>query len=199
MAGKSFVTGSPLVAFTEEGRVVSWNDAMTALTGVGADEAMGRRCWDVLRIRDTKGAPLCTASCRVGRCALAGEPVDVREAIISTRSGCRHVSLATMAVTGGDEPIGVHVLTGGRDLTPEEIALVRDLECLTARQRDVLDLLSQGIPAKLIALRLGLAERTVRNYIREILMLLRCNSQLEALAKLGPLGPRLVRDAAGAQ
>jgi DNA-binding CsgD family transcriptional regulator len=99
-----------------------------------------------------------------------------------------------MAVTGGEEPIGIHVLTGGRALTPEEIALVRDLEALTARQRDVLALLSQGVPAKLIALRLGLAERTVRNYIREILMLLRCNSQLEALAKLGPLNPRLVAD-----
>ena len=38
-------------------------------------------------------------------------------------------------------------------------------------------------PAKVIAARLGLAEDTVRNHIRAILMALGSHSQLEAVAK----------------
>jgi DNA-binding NarL/FixJ family response regulator len=54
---------------------------------------------------------------------------------------------------------------------------------LTARQQQVLRLLAEGVPAKVIATRLGLAEATVRNHIRAILAALETHSQLEAIAK----------------
>jgi DNA-binding CsgD family transcriptional regulator len=54
---------------------------------------------------------------------------------------------------------------------------------LTRRQREVLELLADGVPAKLVARRLGIAEVTVRNHIRAILTELRCHSQLEAVAE----------------
>jgi DNA-binding NarL/FixJ family response regulator len=47
----------------------------------------------------------------------------------------------------------------------------------------VLGLLAEGVPAKVIAARLGLAEATVRNHIRAILFELGTHSQLEAVAK----------------
>ena len=53
---------------------------------------------------------------------------------------------------------------------------------LSPRQRQVLGLLAEGTPAREIALRLGLAEATVRNHIRLILRKLGCHSQLEAVA-----------------
>lgn len=52
-------------------------------------------------------------------------------------------------------------------------------------------LLANGIPAREIAVRLGLAETTVRNHIRHLLRKLGCHSQLEAVAvayRLGLLG-----------
>ena len=52
-------------------------------------------------------------------------------------------------------------------------------------------LLANGIPAREIALRLGLAEPTVRNHIRHLLRKLGCHSQLEAVAvayRLGLIG-----------
>jgi DNA-binding NarL/FixJ family response regulator len=54
---------------------------------------------------------------------------------------------------------------------------------LTPRQQEVLGLLADGAPAKVIAARLGLAEHTVRNHIRAILIALGSHSQLEAVAK----------------
>jgi DNA-binding NarL/FixJ family response regulator len=47
----------------------------------------------------------------------------------------------------------------------------------------VLGLLADGVPAKLIAARLGVAEATVRNHIRAVLAALETHSQLEAIAK----------------
>jgi hypothetical protein len=57
---------------------------------------------------------------------------------------------------------------------------------------DVLALVAKGMPATVIAAELGIAERTARNYIREILLMLRCRTQLEALAKLARLAERAV-------
>lgn len=53
---------------------------------------------------------------------------------------------------------------------------------LSRRQSEVLELLASGIPARQIAVRLGLAETTVRNHIRHLLRKLGCHSQLEAVA-----------------
>lgn len=53
---------------------------------------------------------------------------------------------------------------------------------LSPRQRQVLGLLAEGTSAREIALRLDLAEATVRNHIRLILRKLGCHSQLEAVA-----------------
>ena len=53
---------------------------------------------------------------------------------------------------------------------------------LSPRQRQVLALLAEGTPAREIAVRLDLAEATVRNHIRLILRKLGCHSQLEAVA-----------------
>jgi DNA-binding CsgD family transcriptional regulator len=53
---------------------------------------------------------------------------------------------------------------------------------LSRRQCEVLELLADGVPAREIARRLGLAEPTVRNHIRLVLRKLDCHSQLEAVA-----------------
>ena len=54
---------------------------------------------------------------------------------------------------------------------------------LTPRQLEVLSLVADGYSARQIARRLGLAEPTVRNHIRAILVELRVHSQLAAVAR----------------
>lgn len=53
---------------------------------------------------------------------------------------------------------------------------------LSTRQREVLELLADGLPARLIAERLGIAETTARNHIHALLHRLGCHSQLQAVA-----------------
>jgi DNA-binding CsgD family transcriptional regulator len=78
----------------------------------------------------------------------------------------------------GEPPTFVHLL---HDVSPPE---------LTGRNSssphadfEVLSLLAEGIPAKRIATRLGVAEATVRNHIRTIRLQLDCHSQLEVIAE----------------
>lgn len=52
---------------------------------------------------------------------------------------------------------------------------------LTARQREVLDLLSQGLSNKLIARRLGLSENTVRRHVQDILQHFQVANRAEAV------------------
>ncbi len=54
---------------------------------------------------------------------------------------------------------------------------------LSPRQREVLELMSEGVRAREIAARLGLSPTTVRNHIRGLLRRLDCHSQLEAVAR----------------
>ena len=60
---------------------------------------------------------------------------------------------------------------------------------LTPRQREILQLLADGQRVPHIALRLHVAETTVRNHIRAILRALGVNSQLEAVARARTLTP----------
>ncbi|WP_313896692.1 helix-turn-helix transcriptional regulator [Streptomyces sp. GC420] len=53
---------------------------------------------------------------------------------------------------------------------------------LTDREREVLDLLAQGLDNASIARRLVLSEKTVRNRVGEVLAKLRARSRAEAVA-----------------
>ena len=78
-------------------------------------------------------------------------------------------------------PVYLHLLRNGGEPAAARAAAGQPTR-LTRRQLEVLSLIDQGLPAKAIANRLEIAEPTVRNHIRSILLELGCHSQLEALA-----------------
>ncbi|HSP71836.1 MAG TPA: LuxR C-terminal-related transcriptional regulator [Gaiellaceae bacterium] len=173
---EQYKSGDALLAFDEEMVVRSWNAAAEQLTGIPAAEAVGRTCWELLGAVDEHGAIVCHAGCSGFRLAREGRPAPTRHVSIRTARGRRHVAMATVANSG----TFLHVLTdapGG----PEDEPLV-DGE-LTDRQRQILERIAAGHPAKVIARELGIAEVTVRNHIRAILLSLGCHSQLEAVAE----------------
>ena len=55
-------------------------------------------------------------------------------------------------------------------------------ESLTARELEVLQLMSEGLANQLIAERLFLSLNTVRNHVRNVLAKLNAHSKLEAVA-----------------
>jgi DNA-binding NarL/FixJ family response regulator len=69
-----------------------------------------------------------------------------------------------------------------RHMPPEPEALA-EAPHLTPRQCEVLDLLCQGLPNKVIGRRLGLSENTVRGHVQAILAFLDVSSRTEAVIK----------------
>ena len=179
-----FRSGDALVAFDEELRIVLWNAAAEDLTGTTAEDAIGRPCWDVLCGVDTHGGLVCHRGCSGARLARQGWPVAAQELLIKTAGGRRQVMVSTISMRmNGDDPLYVHVLRNGQVLQDGDDPERAEDPDLTPRQLEVLDALAAGEPAKLIAVRLGIAETTVRNHIRMVLVGLGCHSQLEAVAE----------------
>ena len=89
-----------------------------------------------------------------------------------------------------------HVLAGGVYLAPDTTPMPdgdgahieRDALGLTARQTDVLKLLVQGKPNKLICRDLRLSEGTVKVHVSAILKALRVHTRTEAIATLARRG-----------
>ena len=175
---QAFRSGDALFAFDADLTIVSWNRAAEELTGVSADEAVGRYCWEALGGHDERGNLVCHRGCSTARLARERWPVSCQALLIKAREGEGRVEVSTIAVDEGDRSLFLHVMvprseTSSPRATPG---------LLTARQRQVLRLLADGVPAKVIAVRLGITEATVRNHIRAILVELGSHSQLEAIA-----------------
>jgi DNA-binding CsgD family transcriptional regulator len=180
MAGQpapSVRSGDALFAFDSDLTIVSWNPPAEALTGVSAEQAVGRPCWEVLGAHDGRGNLVCHPGCSVARLASENWSVGCQKLVIETREGTRTLHVSTIALEDGDARSFLHVLV------PHEGSLPSGFRLLTARQQEVLQLLAGGVPAKEVAIRLGIVEVTVRNHIRAILIALGAHSQLEAIAK----------------
>ena len=162
---------------------MSWNSAAEALTGISSADAVGKRCWDVVGGLDERGSLVCHTGCSGARLAAEGWPVHCQQLLVKTASGTRRrVSVSTISVRNGDQPLFLHLLRDGEaEVDPDDQPSGRSA-ALTPRQLEVLELIDQGYSAKAIADRLGIAEPTVRNHIRAILLEFGAHSQLEALA-----------------
>jgi two-component system, NarL family, nitrate/nitrite response regulator NarL len=70
-----------------------------------------------------------------------------------------------------------------RELERHDTKRVQQLESLTPREREILDLMSQGLDNREIAARLHVAYPTVRSHVRKVLEKLDARSRLEAVVK----------------
>ncbi|MEZ5098666.1 MAG: LuxR C-terminal-related transcriptional regulator [Thermoleophilia bacterium] len=181
MPAQDLRSGDPLFATDRTLQIVVWNTAAEELTGIPAEEAIGRPCWQVICGHDDRGALTCHADCAGARDALAGWPVRRRALWIKTSSGRRRVALSTVVVPDEPGPLIVHLLDDA-DPGAQPSPPPGPRPMLSPRQLEVLRLLADGLTAKQVAHRLTLAMPTVRNHIRGILTELGAHSQLEALA-----------------
>jgi len=175
------VSGDALCVLDEEHRVVVWNRAAEELTGLAAEQVLGRPCWDVLKAHSERGSLVCHPDCSSARLAREGWPIAEQRLQIQTSDGLKPVDVTTISLVDGDERLLVRVLRPvappGRERTENGGAR------LTPRQLEVLRLLESGLSARTIAEHLGIAETTTRNHIHALLLELGAHSQLEAVAR----------------
>jgi len=186
-------------------RIVHWDHQAEALTGLLAEEIVGRPCYEALRGEREGGGRLCASGCPVMALARVGHAVPSYDMRIETRvGGKRWVNVSVLSVDSEEGTYLIHLLRDAqREHETLEMArdLVRlssgggvrapqrdDVPELTPRQAEVLALLAGGKPASEIGGELFLSEATVRNHIRALLLALGAHSQLEALARAREAG-----------
>ena len=192
-------TSDAMLAIDAELRIIAWNEAATALLGYTPAEALGRPCHEILCWRDRCGDDVCGGLCPA---VLPGEPDEVMETKevlgrsatgktlwltastivppLELRNECRLVHLIREVSFPPElERLVVERLDGWSPASPNGD---RRLDVLTPRERDVLQLLTEGLDGAAIAERLFLSPATVRNHIQHILAKLGVHSRVEAVA-----------------
>lgn len=179
-------SGDAVFAFDRDLTVRSWNHQAELLTGLPAESVVGRPCWEAMAAVDEEGALVCHSGCSCARLAREGWPVPRKTLLVRSNNGSRRrLSVSTICLNENGSQLFLHVLDSEAPLSllqqPARVGL-------TPRQREVLSLVADGYSARQIARRLDLAEPTVRNHIRAILVELRVHSQLAAVARARKLG-----------
>lgn len=176
-------------------RIVFWNRSAEAICGLSSAEVVGRRCHEVFCGRDEDGNRVCCLRCPLFVMVQQGERVSPRDMVITARGGeQRRVNFSTLAAPGGVavlhlfRDISDHYartrmadeILLGRLRTPQSMPL--PLAALTAREREVLGLLTSGADTKGIAGALFISRLTARNHVQHILRKLGAASRTEAVA-----------------
>jgi PAS domain S-box-containing protein len=98
--------------------VRSWNPAMVALTGYAEDEAVGQKCFNLLRARDADGVDMCAADCPILAAAKSGHE-EARDASVLNKDGvARWIRYNHAPVMGPDGEMDADVVVV-RDVTRE--------------------------------------------------------------------------------
>jgi PAS domain S-box-containing protein len=182
--------------------VIYWNDSAIEILGYKREDAVGKRCYEVLKGLGERGSAVCGPDCTMKTCAFRGEKIHNFNLLTAHKDGRTiWMNMSTMCARGfdGRDTVVVHMfrdvdrLQRSSDLVGEFMVRVAEVgvpvgaplkaapgDGLTAREEEVLALLGEGLSSKQIAARLTISEATARNHIQSILSKLGVHSRLEA-------------------
>ena len=199
-------SGDGCLAIDKNHRIILWNVTAQQLLATRPEEAIGRRCYEVLRGRDEHDNPICHPGCRILKAAKKGERIPSCDLVVPSGNGGQiWLSMSTLVVAREtlESALIVHLF---RDvdqrrrlerLARRTIESVSELteapvenpttenngsytEELTPRELEVLKLIVQGADAKAIAINLFVSEGTARKHTQSILTKLHVHSRVEA-------------------
>jgi PAS domain S-box-containing protein len=198
-------TGDGVCVVDGEQRIVLWSDAASRLLGFSPGEVLTRPCYEVLGGTDESGCAVCRRDCVTTRRVRRDEPVPVRDVQVRTRdAGRMWISVSTVAFPASWHELSVlaHLFRDADDRKQMESSCKRllaefssasftraearsgptpPINGLTAREHQVLQLLSTGASTDTICVRLGIATTTTRAHVRSILSKLGVRDRLEAV------------------
>ena len=201
-------TGDAVFVVAPDYRIAYWDSKSEFFTGIMAEDAVGKPCYDVVLGEREGGERFCSWGCSVMRMSQEGRPVTSYDMQVHSPSGGkRWVNVSTLSIDDEGGTYIVHLMRDAQkthetldmarnlirlskknDVKASTLTERRDLPALTARQLEMLEHLSEGKSVKEIRTELHLSEATVRNHIRSVLQALGAHSQLEALARARDLG-----------
>ena len=119
----TFTSAAALFVFDEDLRILCWNHGAEQMTGVSADEAVGRPCWEVIAGHDDRGGIVCHRGCSRARLVREGRCLPAAELHARTRDGRRRVALETILTQSESGTLFLHVMRDAPAPSPESRAV----------------------------------------------------------------------------
>jgi DNA-binding CsgD family transcriptional regulator len=185
----------PVVVSDAKGVVRFCNKAAGSLLKVDPEGAVGRPCWEVVRLRTADGEPICSSDCAIQKQAKSGCLEPTRRAVSQSRGRAPlELEVLTFLVPperGAGQGV-IHLfrtLQQDRNVATDDNAspshlTKEDLGQLSPRELEVLKALARGADTSEVAAKLSICQATVRNHIEAILHKLGVHRRLEAILKL---------------
>ncbi len=206
LADLLFRTVDGVFAVNGQQKIIFWNPGCAQLFGTLANEALGRPCCEVVRGKDPKGQPFCGGGCCMTRLT-HGENIQESFPLRICRDDGDELRLSVNIVLVPsrykDRWTCVHLLHRGENIDTLDVleynssrhrtgrnrniknnhhsSAAADLS-LTAREYEVLQLLSEGLAVSIISDLLNISKVTVRNHLQHIQAKLGVHSQVETVA-----------------
>jgi DNA-binding CsgD family transcriptional regulator len=175
------------------------NQDAERLLGVRASRALDRPCHQVVAGREPSGRPSCRAECPIFEAARRGREVRPKTLRIRRSPGDRWATILMIPTIAPDHsgPWLVHCaidttgiarahgyVTRVASRTPitENERQLKGVDCLTRREREILDLLVRDETLWAISNELHISHATVRNHVQHILSKLGVHSIAQAVA-----------------
>jgi DNA-binding CsgD family transcriptional regulator len=200
-----------------EYRIVAWNSGAERVLGLRAEDAVGRKCFDVLACSGTDEGSHTQPCCLAVACARQGEPIPPFQTIAYGRGRQqRKLGVCTLfARTANGQSQVMHIVRDpaqaewplvnnrgvpARDSTepdPDSEAGAKDAQMLgqdvaparlTPREVEVLRLVARGFSTNDIASTLGISRITARNHVTKVIEKLSVKNRLQAVVKAARFG-----------
>ena len=197
-------SGEAVFAIDSADRIILWNKKCEELLMRPARSVLGKPCYDVLGGRDASGNIYCYRNCPAAhqsRQLQAADPVKKFPLSVKIGGGVKWFTMSMFAIPSYHPALStvVHVVRPREDHpeSPLEQTLSKeasDVEPLwpmttaegepvdlTAREKEILRCLAEGLSTPAIAKKLFIAPVTVRNHVQSILHKLDVHTKLAAV------------------
>lgn len=176
-------TRGGMFAVDGQGTVLSWNPGAEVLLGYRADEAIGRKCYELLDGRLRSGKRLCASRCVARACTNRTAGIRDMDLVVQHRGGRREVlrvSTVTLPDHGGGAAHFIRPAASEWNRRTAGVRLTSDnLSAVSRREADVLRGLANGRSTHDIATDLCISPLTVRTHLRNLLRKLNLRSQTQ--------------------
>lgn len=177
-ASFSFDSADRMFAVDASHRITFWNAASERFLNIPARDALGAPCYRMIGGCNMRGQRVCGPGCSIPRLAAGGAAPRPFSLTLSDGNGRKSDMLVSIMLAPSAQQglwSVLHVLQQGRPTAATDAAL-------TSRERDILQLVAEGLPPRVIAERLYISCATVRNHVQHILAKLQVHSKVEAVA-----------------
>lgn len=193
-------SGEAVFVMDARNRIIRWNKACESLLGLPARAVMGKPCHEVVQGRDGNDNEYCQQNCPVAHQARADRAHPVCPFVLKVRAAdgsaktvssslfsipSYHPALATLVHVFREvivSPTASRPTSESREPLEPVVTDAGEAVAFTAREREILSCLIEGLSTAAIGLKLFISAVTVRNHVNSILQKLDVHTRIAAVA-----------------